>query len=67
MAFLDGEYGAKIYCLAPKLEQAAIVYDNVCQMVEKEPELAALACRRRSDLYIAESNTSVRPVAFNAK
>ena len=67
MAFLDGEYGAKIYCLAPKLEQAAIVYDNVCQMVEKEPELAALARRRRSDLYIAESNTSVRPVAFNAK
>ena len=28
MAYLDGEYGAKIYCLAPKLEQANIVYDN---------------------------------------
>jgi phage terminase large subunit-like protein len=25
MAYLDGEYGADIYCLAPKLEQAAIV------------------------------------------
>ena len=26
VAFLDGEYGAEIYCLAPKLEQAEIVY-----------------------------------------
>jgi phage terminase large subunit-like protein len=24
MDYMDGEYGAKIYCLAPKLEQAAI-------------------------------------------
>ena len=25
MVYLDGEYGAKIYCIAPKLEQAAVV------------------------------------------
>ena len=24
--FLDGEYGAKIYCVAPKLDQAEIIY-----------------------------------------
>lgn len=35
MAYLDGEYGAKIYCLAPKLEQANIVYDNFFQMIKK--------------------------------
>lgn len=35
MAYLDGEYGAKIYCLAPKLEQANIVYDNFYQMIKK--------------------------------
>lgn len=35
MAYLDGEYGAKIYCLAPKLEQANIVYDNFFQMNKK--------------------------------
>lgn len=40
MAYLDGEYGAKIYCLAPKLEQSNIVYDNFYQMLKKEPELA---------------------------
>lgn len=67
MAYLDGEYGAKVYCIAPKLEQAAIVYDNFYQMVQKEPELEELAKKRRSDIYIAEYNTSIRPIAFNAK
>ena len=35
--YLDGEYGAKVYCLAPKLEQAAIVYDNFYRMLQAEP------------------------------
>lgn len=67
MAYLDGEYGAKIYCLAPKLEQANIVYDNFFQMLKKESELAELSKKRRSDIYIEESNTVVKPLAFNAK
>ena len=67
MAYLDGEYGAKIYCLAPKLEQASICYDNFYQMIEKEPELSDLAKKRRSDIYIASSNTAIKPIAFNAK
>lgn len=66
-AYLDGEYGAKVYCLAPKLEQAAIVYDNFYKMVMQEPELSALAVKRRSDVYMEETNTSIRPLAFNAK
>lgn len=67
MAYLDGEYGAKVYCLAPKLEQANIVYDNFFQMLKKEPELAELAKKRRSDIYIEDTNTVVKPLAFNAK
>lgn len=67
MSYLDGEYGAKIYCLAPKLEQAAIVYENFYKMVTQEPELAELAKKRRSDVYMESTNTTVRPLAFNAK
>lgn len=67
MAYIDGEYGAKIYCLAPKLEQAAIVYDNFYKMTEMEPELRELRTKRRSDIYMESTNTSVRPLAFNAK
>ncbi len=67
MDYLDGEYGAKIYCLAPKLEQAAIVYDNFYRMVKQEPELDAMAVKRRSDIYIEATNCVVKPLAFNAK
>ena len=65
--YLDGEYGAKIYCLAPKLEQAAIVYDNFHRTVLREPELAALVVKRRSDIYMESTNSVTKPLAFNAK
>ena len=65
--YLDGEYGAKIYCLAPKLEQAAIVYDNFYKMVQAEPELAELVQKRRSDIYMESTNSLTKPLAFNAK
>ena len=65
--YLDGEYGAKIYCLAPKLEQAAIVYDNFYKMVLAEPELADLVQKRRSDIYMETTNSVTKPLAFNAK
>ena len=55
IAYLDGEYGAKVFCLAPKLEQASIVYDNFYQMLRKEPELEEISKKRRSDIYIEET------------
>lgn len=67
IAYLDGEYGAKVYCIAPKLEQASIVYENFYQMLRKEPELEDLAKKRRTDIYIEETNTVIKPLAFNAK
>lgn len=67
MAYLEPEYGQEIYCLAPKLEQAAKVYDGFYQMVKADEELAELAKKRRSDIYIEESNTIIKPIAFNAK
>jgi phage terminase large subunit-like protein len=67
MTYLDGEYGAKIYCLAPKLEQANIVYDNFHKMIMREPELMNMAQKRRSDIYLEDTNCSVKPLAFNAK
>ena len=67
MAYLDGEYGAKIYCLAPKLEQAEIVFNNFYTMTEVEPELRDLREKRRSDIYIESTNTSIKKLAFNAK
>lgn len=66
-AYMDGEYGARIYYAAPKLEQASLCYNATFQMISKEPELAEMAKKRRSDIYIAETNTSMKPLAFSAK
>lgn len=65
--YLDGEYGAKVYCVAPKLDQAEIVYSAFWQTIQKEPELAAKIKPRKSDYFIAETNSSVKKIAFNAK
>ncbi len=65
--FLDGEYGAKTYCVAPKLDQADLVYEAFFQSTVAEPELARRIKRRKSDLYVESSNSSVKKIAFNAK
>lgn len=67
MAYADGEYGADIYCLAPKLDQAAIVFDNALQMILSEDELSCYAKKRRTDVYISATNSVIKPIAFSAK
>lgn len=67
MAFMDGEYGARIYYVAPKLEQANLCYNAVYEMIKKEPELSALAKKRRTDIYIESSNTTIKPLAFSRR
>lgn len=66
-SFLDGEYGGRIYFAAPKLEQAALCFEAYHQMILQEPELNAMAQKRRTDIYIKDNNTTARPLAFSAK
>jgi phage terminase large subunit-like protein len=35
---IDGGYGARVFCLAPKLEQADIIYNSIWQMIQLDPE-----------------------------
>ena len=67
MLFADGEYGARIYFVAPKLDQARICYDAFYQMILQEPELKEMSKKRRTDVYVASTNSSAQPIAFNAK
>ena len=81
------DYGARIYCVAPKLEQADLVYDDAWQMVQLDPEYQALKKKyssrdargmkiqddsdlprhRMTDLYIPETNSKIKKIAFSAK
>lgn len=67
MTYIDGEYGAKVYFLAPKLDQADLVYDAFYQIVQADDELDGITKKRRSDIYIKAFNTSVKKIAFNSK
>lgn len=39
---MDGGFGTKIYTIAPKLDQANIIYNNIWQMTLLDPEYKAL-------------------------
>lgn len=67
MTFLDGEYGPEIYCIAPKVEQADIVYSSFWQMTQLEGELKSRIRSRKGDLYVEETNATIKKIAFNAK
>ena len=38
---LEGKYGARVFCVAPKLDQADIIYNDIWQMITLDPEWQA--------------------------
>lgn len=67
MAYCDKEYGAEIYCLAPKLDQAELVFNSFYTSVQHEEELSEMTKKRKKDLFIADFNTTIAKLAFNSK
>lgn len=67
MTFCDGEYGARIYFAAPKLQQANLCFNAYYQSILQEPELSEMTLKRQSDLYIEKTNTSAQALAFSEK
>ena len=84
----DGGYGTRVYCVAPKLDQADIVYEGAWSMIQLDPEQQALReavqsareathmkvqeadeliKKRRSDIYIQATNSTIKKIAFSAK
>ena len=67
MSYADGERGADCFFLAPKLEQADIVFSDYWQSVSAEPDLMKITKKRKTDIYIESTNTSVKKIAFSEK
>ena len=40
--FRNKDYGSRVFCIAPKLDQADLVYNDIWQMVTLDPEYQAL-------------------------
>lgn len=66
MLYLD-DYGARVYFVAPKLDQARLCYNALYQMIEKEPELSSMTKKRRTDIYVKDNNATAQPIAFSAR
>lgn len=67
MVYGEQEFGAEIYCVAPKLDQSDLVYSAFKFSVEQEPALDRRTRPRKNDLFVKECNTTIRKIAFNEK
>lgn len=65
--FADGEYGARVFCLAPKLDQADLVYQSFKRTCESEADLNDIIKPRKNDLFVESTNSTVKRIAFNEK
>lgn len=66
-AYVDGEFGSEIYCVAPKLDQSDLVYSAFEFTKDNTPVFKSLTKKRKTDLYIQKTNTSIKKIAFNEK
>lgn len=67
LLFCDNEYGAEIYSLAPKRDQARLVFDAAGQIAMNEPELNAMADVHTYDITVKETNSFFKALPFASK
>ena len=75
MFFDESDFGTRIYCVAPKLDQADIIYNDIWTMILLEDDLKQnkddikenTARHRMTDLFIESTNSTVKKIAFSAK
>lgn len=66
-AYVDGEFGSEIYCVAPKLDQSDLVFSAYEFTKDKNPDLAKRTRKRKNDYIIDSTNTTIKKIAFNEK
>lgn len=66
-SYVDGEFGSEIYCIAPKLDQSDLVYSAFEFTKDHTPVFASRTKKRKTDLYIKQSNTTIKKIAFSEK
>lgn len=67
VAYVDGEFGSEIYCVAPKLDQSDLVYSAFEFTKDKNPDLLKRTRKRKNDYIIDSTNTTIKKIAFNEK
>ena len=66
-AYVDGEFGSEVYCVAPKLDQSDLVFSAWEFTKDKNPDLQKRTRKRKNDYIIDATNTTIKKIAFNEK
>lgn len=67
IAYAAGEFGSEVYFIAPKRDQSDLVYNAFAFTVDHTPAFSTITKRRKSDLYIKKTNTTIKQISFNAQ
>lgn len=59
-AYVDGEFGSEIYCVAPELDQSDLVYSAFDFTKDHTPAFAQMTKKRKNDLYIKKQTRPSR-------
>jgi len=62
----DGEGGAEIYSIATKKDQARLIFEECCNMVQQSKELSECVKKRKTDLYFSANFSKMQPLGKNA-
>lgn len=65
VGFNDKEAGMEIINVAPKLDQARIIFDQVCLLTSKNKALKKATHKGRDELKILKTNSIFKPLALN--
>ncbi len=63
MATADGEGGAEVYSTATKRDQAKLLFDEACNMVDQSPALKRHFKKREDDLYYIPTRSIIKPLS----
>lgn len=62
MLIADNEPGAEVYCVASKLDQSKIIFNETLNMVAQSPDLSFALKKRKTDLYFEHGMAKMEPL-----
>lgn len=67
MLMADGEGGAEVYSIATKADQSRIIFSEAVHMVKQSPALAKFIHKRKTDMYMPITFSTMAPLASESK
>jgi len=67
MLMADGEGGAEVYSIATKADQSRIIFSEAVHMVKQSPALSKFIHKRKTDMYMPITFSTMAPLASESK